>query len=76
MLAATPALAGFDKPVLIVWGPDDKLMRPANGRRLADAFPNARLIEVPDSYVLMPIDQPMTLARALREFVDGVTKPE
>jgi pimeloyl-ACP methyl ester carboxylesterase len=71
MLAATPALAAFDKPVLVVWGRDDKLMRPANGRRLAAAFPDARLVEVPDSYVLMPIDQPAVLARALREFVDG-----
>jgi pimeloyl-ACP methyl ester carboxylesterase len=71
MLAATPALASFDKPVLIVWGPDDKLMRPANGRRLAGAFPNARLIEVPDSYVLMPIDQPAALAQSVREFIDA-----
>jgi pimeloyl-ACP methyl ester carboxylesterase len=73
MLAATPALASFDKPVLVVWGPDDKLMRPANGKRLADAFPNARLIEVPDSYVLMPIDQPAALARVVREFIDAPT---
>jgi pimeloyl-ACP methyl ester carboxylesterase len=71
LLAATPALASFDKPVLIVWGPDDKLMRPANGARLREAFPNARLIEVPDSYVLMPIDQPEVLARALGDFVSG-----
>jgi pimeloyl-ACP methyl ester carboxylesterase len=71
MLAATTALAGFDKPVLVLWGPDDKMMRPANGRRLADAFPNARLVEIPDSYVLMPIDQPEVVARELRAFVTG-----
>jgi pimeloyl-ACP methyl ester carboxylesterase len=71
MLAATPALGSFHKPVLILWSPDDKLMRPANGRRLADAFPNARLIEVPDSYVLMPIDQPEVLARELGDFVSA-----
>jgi pimeloyl-ACP methyl ester carboxylesterase len=71
MLAATPALAGFDKPVLVLWGPDDRLMVPANGRRLADAFPHARLVEVPGSYVLMPIDQPDALARALEAFVSG-----
>jgi pimeloyl-ACP methyl ester carboxylesterase len=69
MLAATPALASFKKPVLVVWGPDDRMMRPANGRRLVDAFPNAELVEIPDSYVLMPIDQPTALAAALREFV-------
>jgi pimeloyl-ACP methyl ester carboxylesterase len=69
MLAASDALGSFDKPVLVVWGPDDRMMRPANGRRLADAFPSAELVEIPDSYVLMPIDQPEALSQALREFV-------
>jgi pimeloyl-ACP methyl ester carboxylesterase len=73
MLAATATLAEFDKPVLVAWGPDDKLMRPAFGRRLADAFPNARLVEIPDSYVLMPIDQPAALAGELRAFVTART---
>jgi pimeloyl-ACP methyl ester carboxylesterase len=71
MLAATSALASFDKPVLVLWGPDDKIMRPGNGKRLADAFPSSRLVEVSDSYVLMPIDQPLALARELRSFVAG-----
>jgi pimeloyl-ACP methyl ester carboxylesterase len=71
MLAATPALARFEKPVLVVWGSEDRMMRPANGRRLADAFPNAELVEVADSYVLMPIDQPVTLAEELRRFITG-----
>lgn len=69
MLAATPALGSFEKPVLVVWGPDDRMMRPANGRRLADAFPDARLVEVQGSYVLMPIDQPVAVSQALREFI-------
>jgi pimeloyl-ACP methyl ester carboxylesterase len=71
MLAATPALASFQQPVLVLWGTEDRMMRPANGRRLADAFPNATLVEVPDSYVLMPIDQPEVLAREIGEFVSG-----
>jgi len=69
MLAATTALASFERPVLVVWGPDDRMMRPANGRRLAGAFPDARLVEVEGSYVLMPIDQPAALSQALREFI-------
>jgi pimeloyl-ACP methyl ester carboxylesterase len=71
MLAATPSLATFETPVLVAWGPDDRMMRPANGRRLADAFPDARLVEIRGSYVLMPIDQPEELSRTLREFVAG-----
>jgi pimeloyl-ACP methyl ester carboxylesterase len=69
MLAATPALSSFEQPVLIAWGTEDRMMRPANGRRLAHAFPNSRLVEVPDSYVLMPLDQPGALAGHLREFL-------
>jgi len=68
MLAATPSLSTFDRPVLVVWAPEDRMMRPALGARLAAAFPNARLVEVSDSYTLVPIDQPELLAVALREF--------
>ena len=68
MLAATPALSTFERPVLVVWAPEDRMMRPPFGARLAGAFPNARLVEVPDSYTLIPIDQPNVLAAALGEF--------
>lgn len=68
MLAATPSLSTFERPVLVVWAPEDKMMRPPIGARLAAAFPNARLVEVSDSYTLVPLDQPRPLAAALREF--------
>jgi pimeloyl-ACP methyl ester carboxylesterase len=68
MLAATPSLSTFERPVLVVWAPEDKMMRPPLGARLAAAFPDARLVEVFDSYTLVPIDQPRALAAALREF--------
>ena len=71
MLAATPALSTFARPVLVVWAPEDRMMRPPLGARLAAAFPNARLVEVFDSYTLIPIDQPVALAAALREFADN-----
>lgn len=69
MAAATPALAGFEKPVLIVWDSEGKMMPTEHGRRLAAAFPNSRLVEVEDSYTLIPIDRPDAMATALREFV-------
>jgi pimeloyl-ACP methyl ester carboxylesterase len=68
MLAATPALASFDRPVLVAWAPEDRLMPREHGPRLAAAFPNARLVEILDSYTLVPIDQPRELAAQLREF--------
>ncbi len=68
MLAATPSLSTFERPVLVVWAPEDRMMRPPLGARLAAAFPDARLVEVSDSYTLVPIDQPEALAAALGEF--------
>jgi pimeloyl-ACP methyl ester carboxylesterase len=69
MLAATPALRSFERPVLVVWASEDRLMPAAHGRRLADGFPHSRLVEVPDSYTLMPIDRPDALAAELQEFL-------
>jgi hypothetical protein len=40
-----------------------------HGRRLAGLLPDARLVEVADSYTLIPLDQPTTLARELRGFI-------
>jgi pimeloyl-ACP methyl ester carboxylesterase len=62
-------LRSFDRPALVVWTPEDRVQRPEHGRRLADLLPDARLVEVPDSYTLSMRDQPQAFARAIREFV-------
>jgi pimeloyl-ACP methyl ester carboxylesterase len=69
LLAATQALSSFQKPVLIVWNSEGKMMPPGHGRRLAQSFPNSRLVELPDCYTLIPIDQPAALAREMRHFI-------
>lgn len=61
--------ATFDRPVLIVWAAEDRMMPRRHGRRLADLFPDARLIEIDDSYTLIPEDQPEQLTRAIRGFL-------
>jgi pimeloyl-ACP methyl ester carboxylesterase len=68
MRAATPTLAGFDRPVLVVWDSEGRMMPNEEGRKLADAFPDSRLIELPDCRTLIPEDQPVELAAAIREF--------
>lgn len=68
MLAATAALGSFDRPVLVVWASEDKLMPREHGPRLTEAFPDGRLVEIDDSYTLVPIDQPAVLAQQLRAF--------
>jgi pimeloyl-ACP methyl ester carboxylesterase len=65
---ATPALEGFDRPALVVWAAGDRVMPDEHGRRLAGLLPDARLVEVPDSYTLVPLDQPAALVKAVREF--------
>jgi pimeloyl-ACP methyl ester carboxylesterase len=69
MKAATPSLAGFEKPVLVVWDSEGAMMPREEGRRLADAFPDAGFAEIDDSYTLVPIDRPEELARRLAAFV-------
>jgi pimeloyl-ACP methyl ester carboxylesterase len=71
VLAANESLARFERPVLIVWAAEDRVMPPAHGRRLAELFPHSRLVEISGSYTLVPLDQPGPLAVALRDFVAG-----
>jgi pimeloyl-ACP methyl ester carboxylesterase len=52
-----------------VWSREDRVMPRDHGRRLVELLPQGRLVEVDDSYVIMPIDQPAVLARSIREFV-------
>ncbi|HEX8857117.1 MAG TPA: alpha/beta hydrolase [Thermoleophilaceae bacterium] len=68
-LKAAEELRSFDKPALVVWAKEDRVMPPEHGRRLAELLPQGRLVEIEDSYTLIPQDQPLALARALREFV-------
>jgi pimeloyl-ACP methyl ester carboxylesterase len=65
----------FAGPVLVAWATEDRMMPIAHGRRLADAFPNGRLVEIGDSYTLVPEDQPEPLTDAIRRFLDRSSPP-
>jgi len=69
MMQVCERLAAFRRPALVVWTPEDRVQRPEHGRRLAELLPDARLIEIPDSYTLIMRDQPTAFARAVRDFV-------
>jgi pimeloyl-ACP methyl ester carboxylesterase len=69
MLTATENLRSFDRPTLVVWAKQDRVMPPEHGRRLVELLPDGRLIEIDDSYTLIPEDQPDELARAIRQFI-------
>jgi len=76
LLRAAESLPAFDRPVLVVWAAGDRVMPPEHGRRLASLFPDARLLEIPGSYTLIPLDQPAQLAAAIGEFTGEVNDPE
>ncbi len=59
----------FDRPVLVVWAREDRIMPREHGRRLADMFPRGRVVEIADSYTLIPEDQPVELAGAIRQCI-------
>jgi pimeloyl-ACP methyl ester carboxylesterase len=69
LLGAARALAAFDRPALVVWAGDDRMMPSEHGRRLAELLPRGRLVEIPDSYTLLSEDQPALLTAHLREFL-------
>jgi len=69
LLAGMDALAAFDRPALVAWASEDRLMPPEHGRRIAQLLPQAQLVEIGDSYTLVPEDQPVTLTAHIRELL-------
>jgi pimeloyl-ACP methyl ester carboxylesterase len=61
-------LSEFDRPVLLAWAPEDRFFPLDHARRLAAIFPDARLVEVPDAYAFVSLDQPERLAALIAEF--------
>lgn len=68
-LQAAEKLAEFDRPALVVWGAEDRMMPPATGRRLAELLPHGRYVEIPKAGTLVQLDDPGALCAELRRFV-------
>ena len=69
LLEWSERLREYDRPVLVVWATEDRLMPREHGPRLAELYPKGRLVEIADSSTLVPEDQPERLAQVLREFL-------
>lgn len=61
--------AAFKRPVLVAWATEDRMMPIKYGRRLAAQLPDARLVEIEDSYTLIPEDQPERLTAEILTFL-------
>ena len=66
LLSRLPAITA---PVLVVWGPADRIVPPSHGKAYAAAIPNARLVLVETAGHLPQIEQPVALAAAVGDFV-------
>lgn len=69
LLEWSERLRDFDRPVLIVWAAEDRLMPREHGPLLAELYPKGRLVEMAGSSTLVPEDQPGQLADALTDFL-------
>jgi pimeloyl-ACP methyl ester carboxylesterase len=65
---AQERLGTFERPVLVVWDAEGKMMPNNEGRRLAESFPNSRFVELTDCYTLIALDQPAQLSQLIRDF--------
>ncbi len=65
LVEAAPRLRDVTVPARIVWGTDDRNFTLETGRRLAAAFGDGELIEVPDVRTFVSIDAPDVVAAAI-----------
>jgi pimeloyl-ACP methyl ester carboxylesterase len=69
LITDTEALQRFGGEVLVLWSPDNAVMPPSHGRRLAALIPRARYAEIPGAYVLSMLDEPGAVAREIGTFL-------
>ena len=75
-LTAATKLKHFDRPALIAWAPEEKLFPFRYAQKLAADLPNARIVEITDSWAFIPEDQPEQLAEAMTAFMQETSGTE
>jgi pimeloyl-ACP methyl ester carboxylesterase len=68
LVETSERLSGFERPALVVWAARDRVMPLAHAHKLAELLPESEVVEVADTYTLIPLDQPARLAALIREF--------
>ncbi|MEP6648982.1 MAG: alpha/beta hydrolase [Lapillicoccus sp.] len=69
LVEQTDALRDFAGDALVLWSPENRVMPPPHGRRLADLLPAGRLVELDDAYVLSMLDRPAAVATEISAFL-------
>ena len=69
LLDVSARLGRFTRPVLLLWGTGDRFFPLPLARRLAAAFPDARLVEVDGGHTFLPLDEPDRVASEISTFL-------
>jgi pimeloyl-ACP methyl ester carboxylesterase len=69
LLDVSTRLRSFTQPVLLLWGTGDRFFKLPLARRLAAAFPDARLVEVEGGHTFLPLDEPDRIASEISTFL-------
>lgn len=68
-LQVAKELRSFDRPVLLLWTPEDRFFPLSLAQRFLEDLPDARLVTIDDAYVFVAEDQPERVAREVARFV-------
>lgn len=68
-LQVAKELRSFDRPVLLLWTPEDRFFPLSLAERFLQDLPNARLVTIEDAYVFVSEDQPERVAREIAKFL-------
>ena len=67
--AAAEKLPRLEMPALMVWATKDPFFPNEHAHKLAELIPDARVVEIRDSYAFVSEDQPERTAEAIAEFM-------
>lgn len=62
LMDVSTRLDQFTKPVVLLWGSADRFFKLDFARRLAEIFPDARVVEVEGGRTFLPLDEPQRVA--------------
>ena len=71
----TPLLPAIDCPTLLIVGREDIVSPPAEMAAMAAAIPGARLVEIPGSGHLSPMERPDEVNAAILDFLAELARP-
>jgi len=67
-------LAKIEVPALVVWGADDQVILPEDGRRGTSVLPHGRFVVIPDSGHIPIEEKPAEWLRIVMPFLTGAGK--